>query len=112
MDAIFHSRSAAKKWGGLPEDYLAIHEWFDESAAHINDSRHRAMRHHSLGVAEAVQRFGRMLTISTGKQVPVKQIAERHLIEDLGFIPTVGDWVRSIDSQPWMRKRKARVRTL
>jgi len=50
-----------------------------------------------------------MLTISTGKSVPVKQIAERHLIEDLGFIPTVADLVRQIDATPWMRSKQKRV---
>ncbi len=104
MDALYHARSSVRKWGGTPEEYLAIHEWFDATAAHINDSRHRTLRHHSMGVAECVGLFGRMLTLSTGRQVAVKQIAERHINEDLGFIPTVGDWVRRLRSEPWMRK--------
>jgi hypothetical protein len=108
MDALYHARSASRKWGGAPEEYLAIHEWFDESAAHVNDLRHRVIRHHSLGVAEAIQRFGRMLTLSNGKSVPVKQIAERHLVEDLGFVPTVGDWVRNLNSEQWMRMKVKR----
>lgn len=24
-----HALSSARKWGGRPEDYLAIHNWFD-----------------------------------------------------------------------------------
>jgi len=26
---ILHSKSSAKKFGGKPEDYLHIHNWFD-----------------------------------------------------------------------------------
>lgn len=103
MDAIYHARSCARRWGGVSDDYLPIHEWIDESAAHVNDFRHRAMRHHSLGVAEAVARFGRMLTNSAGREVPVKQIAERHIVEDLGRIPSVSDWIREMRSASWMR---------
>lgn len=108
MDAQYHARSCVRKWGGTVDDYLPVHEWIDESSAHVNDFRHRAMRHHSFGVAQAVEHFGRMLTISSGKLVPVKQIAERHIVEDIGFIPTVADWIREIKSTPWMRKRQVR----
>lgn len=110
MDPIYHARSSVRKWGGREADYLPIHLWMDETSAHVNDLRHRFIRHHSLGVAECVERFGRMLTVSSGKQVPVKQIAERHINEDLGFIPTVADWVRSLPLRPWMTNpRRTRV---
>jgi hypothetical protein len=39
----------------------------------------------------------------------VKQIAERHIREDLGYIPTVADWLRHIKSEPWMRIPQHRV---
>jgi hypothetical protein len=106
MDAVYHARSCVRKWGGTEQDYLAIHEWFDETSAHINDLRHRLLRHHSQGVAECIRRFGRMLTLANGRQVPVKQIAERHIVEDLGFIPSLSDWVRSLKLQPWMMQPK------
>lgn len=103
MDAIYHARSAARKWGGAPEDYLSIEEWIDQSGFHANDLRHRMLRHHSFGIEDAIARFGRLLRISTGKYVPVKQICERHIIEDLGFIPSVADWIRTMPLQAWMR---------
>lgn len=46
--------------------------------------------------------FGPVITISTGRQVPVRLIGEQHVIEDLGFIPSFADWVRCIRPQPWM----------
>ena len=53
-----HAVSSARKHGGVPEDYLAIHEWFDASKAHHGDFRHRALRHHTLGVFECEREFG------------------------------------------------------
>jgi hypothetical protein len=34
-----HAVSSARRHGGAPEDYLAIHEWFDASKAHHGDFR-------------------------------------------------------------------------
>jgi len=53
-----HAVSSARKHGGAPEDYLAIHEWFDASKAHHGDFRHRALRHHTAGVFECEAHFG------------------------------------------------------
>lgn len=110
MDAQYHARSSARKWGGCEADYLPIHEWLDASSAHIDDQRHRAMRHHSMGVHACIEHFGRMLRLSNGKDIPVKQIAERHCVEDLGFVPSVADWVRGIRLAPWMTRRHIKRR--
>lgn len=103
-----HSISSAKKFGGVPEDYQAIHDWFDATKEHYANWRHRALRHHSLGIFEAEQKFGTTITISTGKKVPVRLIGEQHVIEDLGLIPTVADWLRALGDksmiQPWMTR--------
>ena len=41
-----HALSSARKWGGTAEDYLALHQWFDEPSKLITaDFRHRALRH-------------------------------------------------------------------
>ena len=39
-----HALSSVKKWGGTAEDYLPLHQWFDESKAITADFRHRALR--------------------------------------------------------------------
>lgn len=61
-----HAVSSAKKHGGVPKDYLAIHEWFDKSKAHHADFRHRALRHHAWGIDECVDLFGKVLDITVG----------------------------------------------
>ncbi len=45
-----HAVRSTRLFGGEPGDYLAIHNWFDESKAHLADVRHRALRHHSEGI--------------------------------------------------------------
>lgn len=99
----YHALSSARKWGGTAQDYLELHRWFDEPSKLITaDFRHRALRHHAQGIFEAERCFGVTLTISTGRIVPVRLIAERHVREDLGFIPSFADWVRCIRPEPWM----------
>ena len=100
-----HALSSARRWGGTAEDYLALHQWFDEPSKLITaDFRHRALRHHAQGIFEAEHCFGMTLTIGTGRVVPVRLIAEQHVREDLGFIPSFADWVRCIRPEPWMGK--------
>ena len=97
-----HALSSVRKWGGVAEDYLPLHQWFDKSKAITADFRHRALRHHAEGIFMLERFFGATITISTGRVVPVRLIGEQHVVEDLGFIPSFADWVRCIRPQPWM----------
>ena len=74
-----HAESSARKFGGKAEDYLPIHNWFDESKAFIADFRHRALRHHAEGIFLCERIFGVAITNSEGKQVPVRYIGEQHV---------------------------------
>ncbi len=100
-----HALSSVKKWGGVPENYQAIHDWFDESKAHVADFRHRALRHHSEGIFMAEKIFGTTITNADGRVVPVRYIGEQHVKEDLGKIPTLADWLLNIQPQGWMLGR-------
>jgi hypothetical protein len=95
-----HSISSVKKWGGTVDDFL--HNFMDQSKAATADFRHRALLHHSFGIFLLEQVFGPAITISTGRTVPVRAIAEQHVIEDLGRIPTLAEWIRCIRPEPWM----------
>ena len=90
-NCYYHALSSVKKWGGDPEDYQPIHDWFDESKMIVADYRHRALRHHAEGCFMAERIFGTTITNSDRKVVPVRLIAERHIIEDLGFVPSFVD---------------------
>jgi hypothetical protein len=105
MNPWHHAQTSAKKFGGKPEDYLAIHHWFDETKSAIADARHRALRHHAFGIFECEKLFGHTITNSSGKEVPVRLVGEQHVREDCGgFIPSVQDWVKEIRPRPWMNK--------
>jgi len=97
-----HALSSVRKWGGAVEDYIPIHDFFDESKMIIADFRHRALHHHAAGIFMAETLFGSTLTLSTGRVIPVRWIGEQHIREDLGFIPSFADWAKAIRPEPWM----------
>jgi hypothetical protein len=71
------------------------------------DFRHRALRHHAEGIFMAERFFGPVMTISTGRIVPVRLIGEQHVREDLGLIPGFADWIKAIRPEPWMGRTMA-----
>lgn len=101
-----HAENSARKFGGVAQDYLAIHQWFDESKAFMADFRHRALRHHTEGIFMCEKIFGVTVKNSDGKDVMVRYIGEQHVKEDLGRIPSVQDWFSNIQSQLWMRGQR------
>lgn len=105
--AIYHAQSSARRFGGLPEDYLAIHEWFDASKAFIADARHRALRHHAQGIFWCEEVFGRTVTNSVGRAIPVRLIGEQHVTEDFRRIPTLTEWLQGMPLEDWMFKTVA-----
>jgi hypothetical protein len=104
-----HGQSSAKRFGGKPEDYLPVHDWFDETKAFLADFRHRALRHHAEGIFLCEQIFGVSITNSDGKEIPVRYIGEQHVKEDLGRIPTAQDWLTQIKPERWMYGQRLQV---
>lgn len=103
---VHHSMSSVRNWGGKLEDYLPIHNWFDDTKAYFPDFRHRALRHHAFGIKECVEKFGDYIVNSENKHVPVKLIAEQHVKEDCGYIPSLQDWLIHIEARPFMYTAK------
>ncbi len=104
--AFYHSVSSSKAFGGVPEDFLEIHAWFDRSRAGTSSILHRFLSHHTQGIADAVEHFGKTITISTGRQVPTSLIGEQHIREDLdGFLPTLDDYIECLACPRWASKR-------
>ncbi len=101
-----HAVSSAKKYGGVPEDYIDIHNWFDQTKAHVADARHRALLHNSFGCFLAEQVFGETRINSAKLVYSVRDVAEQHIIEDLGWIPSVQDYLTHMSMETWMYKRK------
>ena len=118
-----HALISAKKFGGLPEDYIDIHEFIDSSKSSHADMRHRAILHSAFGIYVTALIFGVMeqqrdgawkrmpyIRNTDGKIVQVRDVAEQHVIDDLGRIPSVSDWLKHMTLESWMggpmRKRK------
>ena len=96
MKPFQHCKNSARKYGGVPEDYVPVHNFFDETKAHVPDVRHRTILHNSYGIWLAERIFGTTVTNSEGKKVSVRDLGEDHVIEDLGFIPTLQDVLKDL----------------
>ena len=97
-----HALSSAKRFGGSPDDYLELHQWFDATKTHLADARHRLLRHHSLGIFIAEQKSRVKLLSSSHRHVPLRPVAEQHVQEDFSFIPSVAQCFANFTVQPWM----------
>ena len=109
---LIHAMNSVKKWGGTPEDYLPIHDTMDSSKAHIADMRHRVVFHSSFGIYLTERIHGTYITNSDGKPVSVRDVAEQHVLEDLGFIPTLQDYMEDMKIKPWMTGMRKVVRRI
>lgn len=101
MKPLTHSKTSARKYGGKPEDYLPIHDFLDSSKAAMPDMRHRAILHNSFGIFLAEKVFGTYIVNSDGKEVNVRDVAEDHVLDDIGFIPTIQDWLKDMPFTEW-----------
>lgn len=101
-----HAASSARKFGGMPSDYIEIHDFLDSSKGCVADNRHRMALHNAFtlqpnGVLEKV--FGKTIRNSDGKDISVRSIGEQHMLEDFGgFIPTLQDYAMAMTLEPWM----------
>lgn len=124
MKPWIHAKISANKFGGNPEDYIEIHNWFDQTKAHIPDSRHRLVLHNSFGIYLAEQQFGTfvqksngtfirtpIIKNSDGKDISVRDIAEQHVLDDLGHIPTLDECIQVVE-MPEEVNGRAKVRPL
>src|SRR3546814_9561819 len=73
----YHALSSVRKWGGTVDDYLPLHQWFDQSKAILADPRHRALRHHAEGTFMLETLFGEPLVNANGRVVPVRLVGEQ-----------------------------------
>lgn len=112
-----HAKLSVKIFkAGCPEDYLPIHDFLDSSKAHFPDMRHRAILHSSFGIYLAERVFGtniRVVNHSIGpndsdhwKLVSVRDIAEKHVLQDMGTIPTVQDYLEGLPMYDWLGGKK------
>lgn len=105
MVPYLHAESSAKRFGGIPEDYLDIHELMDSTKASFPNNGHRVITHNSWFVVNILPKvFGHQRINSDGKKYSVKDVGEYHILEDFRnrFIPSIQDYLEHLDFQPWM----------
>lgn len=84
-----HAKSSAGKGGDWLAD-LPIHEFMDSTKAACPDLRHRMILHNAdLGPQLAARAFP--------DHADSERVAMQHVREDLGFTPTLADWLGGCD---------------
>lgn len=109
MKPFKHAMGSARRHGGRPEDYQEIHDFLDLPKSAHPDIKHRALLHNSLGPYICERVFGTTIVNSDGKTVSVRDIAEEHILEDMGRIPTVSDYLDGMPMYEWLGGPKRRV---
>ena len=60
------------------------------------------MLHSAFGIFLLEKQFGVTITNSEGRKISVRELGEEHVIEDLGFIPTLERWLQHLPFEEWM----------
>lgn len=102
MKPFRHARNSARKHGGVPDDYQDIHDFIDSTKIAVPDVRHRAVLHNAFGCFLVERVFGTTRKNSAGRTYSPRDIAEDHVIEDLGFIPTLERCFRDMPLSQWL----------
>lgn len=100
-----HAESSAKRWKGVPEDYLDIHQLMDSTKGSFPDNRHRAITHQSWFTQTIIPKiFGDVRINSSGIKYIPKLVAELHVLEDfrMRFMPSVQDYLENMELKTWM----------
>lgn len=125
---MVHAESSARRYGGVPEDYLPIHDLIDSSKAVFPDNRHRALTHNSWFFFIVEKVFGHEIGLTCptcgrkscwylsdcedckpdgryhARRAKTRYVCEQHVLEDFGgkFIPTASDYLEGMEFQDWM----------
>lgn len=100
----YHAVSSVNAFGGSPKDYHELHRWMDRGRIGTDKLLHRMLAHHTQGIADAVALFGDTITNSQGRKVPTSLLASQHIVEDLGFVPTLDHYIELLHCPRWVSK--------
>lgn len=102
-DSLLHAQSSVRLFGGEPADYIHIHMLLDSSKLFLADWRHRALLHNTFGMHIFEQLIGPTFKRkSDGVEVCTRTVVSHHILEDLGAIPTAGEFLREMPLRSWM----------
>ena len=99
MDPLRHASLSAKRRGGVPDDFYALHAFFDTTKELCSDNRHRLL-HNPWGIRRVVlPLFGKEILTAEGNAIPTKDVCEMdHVLADFSgkYLPTLGDFTAAI----------------
>lgn len=102
MKPWLHAKGSVRRFGGQISDYLDIHDFIDSSKQTVPDMRHRVILHSAFGIYIVEKVYGHTIVNSDGREVSTRDIAEKHVIEDMGTIPTVQDYLKHMPMLDWL----------
>jgi hypothetical protein len=89
-----HSLSSSKAHGVSWETHYPLHAFLDSSKELMADPRHRGLHHHQSGIELASKLFEASIPHA-------REIATQHVLEDLGFVPELEEWLpQTLDPLP------------
>ena len=105
------AKGLAARWGGTPDDYLALVEFFDKPRKFAPDNSDAAdlITHNSFGIFLAEELFGTTITLSgktrSGNQpqfISTRSAAEDLVYARIGSIPPAGNLAAHTKLKLWM----------
>jgi len=106
MKPLQHARITAHRYGGGWQDWIAIHDWIDRSKIIFPSMQHRMLLHSDFGEWLAVRIHSEKIGAEDGTIISTRDLFRDHQVEDLGRAVTLAEWLREIDADYWMRRRK------
>ena len=88
------------------QQFLVLHKKMDCTKGVVADNRHRCISHTMFWINEVmIPIYGDYITLSSGRNVSVKDVCEQHILEDfrMKFIPTPQDFIQEMTYQKWMQ---------
>lgn len=112
MKPFLHGKASVRRHGGSESDYQDIHDFIDQTKMCHPDMRHRAILHNAFGCFLVEKVFGVKRINSEGKEYSPRDIAEEHIIQDMGRIPTVSDYLEGMPFYDWLGGRVKNKKTV
>lgn len=104
MMIAHHVERCIERWGGTADLYEPISTFLDSTKLYLSDWRHRILLHSTLGVMWVEELFPKIITHKNikaeggGYSVSARTVAEQHILEDLGLVPTAKWMLRELPS--------------
>jgi hypothetical protein len=98
-----HAKLSVRDFGGKEEDYIDIHKYLDQTKIHFADFKHRAILHNSMGMKICEDVFGDYITNSDLKDIPVREISRRHILQDCGTVPTIEQTIHALTTNTYQK---------